>query len=169
MFKKFAIAIMVFFGVSLAAQAADLKIGVVNVQQLMAESPQGKKVMDELKKEFEPRRQKLEAKGKQGQELQQKLQRNGSVMSDAERQDSQKKLRDLKRELQVEGQSFQEDLQSARQDKVGKLQQEIGTQIQKYARDHKFDLIIPTNAAVYAGPSIDVTDAVMKELKAADK
>lgn len=167
MFKKFAIAIMVFFGVSLAAQAADMKIGVVDMQQILQESPQGKQAHDELNKDFAPRQQKLQAKQKQLKELADKLQRNGSVMSDAEREETQKKGRDLQRELQMEGQALQEDFNQERQDKLGKLQQEIVKQVQTYGRDNHFDLILTKGAAVYAGPESDVTAAVLKKMQAA--
>jgi len=169
MFKKVVFALALVFGVSLAAQAADLKVGVVNMQQLMAESPQGKKVMAEMKKEFGPRQQKLEAKQKQGQELQKKLQRNSSVMSKSERDETQKQLRDLQRELQVEGQSFQEDVQSERQEKLGGLQKVIMQAVQGYASENNYDLVLPSNASVYAGSSVDITDAVMKKMEAAAK
>lgn len=167
MFKKFAIGLLVFFGVSFAAQAADFKIGVVDMQQILQESPQGKQAQDELKKEFGPREQKLQAKQKQLKELADKLQRNGSVMSEAEREETQKKGRDLQRELQMESQALQEDYNQERQDKLGALQQEIVKQVQTYGRDNQFDLILAKGAAVYAGPGADVTAAVLKKMQAA--
>ncbi|SVD75066.1 uncharacterized protein METZ01_LOCUS427920, partial [marine metagenome] len=66
----------------------DLKVGVVNVQQLMQQAPQARVVMETLEEEFSPRDREISAKATEFQELQERVQRDLAVMGETERRNA---------------------------------------------------------------------------------
>ena len=73
-------------GVLVSGQAsAEIKIGVVNFQKLLEEAPQTKTAMQALENEFAPRRRELMTMQNDLKSREEKLQKEGAVMSEADR------------------------------------------------------------------------------------
>ena len=85
----------------LAAQqaSAENKIGVVNFQKLLEDAPQTKTAMAALETEFSPRRRDLLTMQNDLKARDEKLQREGAVMAEADRAKAEKTLRDEQREF----------------------------------------------------------------------
>lgn len=137
------------------------KIGVVNVQALLEESPQAKAASQALQEEFAPRQRELQAKQKELQAKQDKLTRDSAVMSDSERSTMEKELRNGERDLQSKGQAFQEELNSRRNEELGKLQARLLQEVQSFAKAGNFDLVVPANAVLFTKEALDVTAQVL--------
>ena len=67
------------------AADAEMKIGFVNGQRVINESPQAAKAKKKLEKEFEKRDQDLQKMAKQLQGMQENLDKNAVTMSEADR------------------------------------------------------------------------------------
>jgi outer membrane protein len=70
---------------ALPALAAEPKIGVVEFQRLIIESPQGKAAMESMRAEFAPRERTLQAQGQAVKAKEEKLQKDGATMSEEQR------------------------------------------------------------------------------------
>jgi len=69
-----------------AAHAADnARVGYVNVQYLVDNSPQAEAASADLERKFGPQQEELQKQKQEFQRLQQKLQKDGLVMSENER------------------------------------------------------------------------------------
>src|SRR5471030_1811230 len=79
--------------------SAEIKIGVVSFQKLLEEAPQTKTVMTALDAEFAPRRRELLAMKNDLKTREEKLQKEGALMSEAERVKAEKGFRDEEREF----------------------------------------------------------------------
>ena len=78
-----------------AGQAsAEIKIGVVNFQKLLEDAPQTKAAMQTLENEFGPRRRELLTMQNDLKAKDEKLQKEGAVMAEADRAKAEKTLRD---------------------------------------------------------------------------
>ena len=145
--------------------AKELKIGYVNSQRVIAESPQAKRVSKALEKEFLPRKKKIEADQKKLRKLEENHSRDSSVMSETERGKLEKEIiakrRDIKRSLE----ELKEDINLRQNEAFGKLQRQILETIQTFGKDEGFDLLLPRNVLIYATDSIDVTDQIQRKLK----
>jgi outer membrane protein len=156
------VGLLVFAG---AAQAEGLKVGFVNVSRLISESPQATTAMEALQEEFAPRQREVVAMQTDLQERQEIIQRDLEVMGPEERRNAERDMRRDERELQRSQQEFQEDINLRRNESLGKLQRELLRQVQTYAADQGYDLIV-SEGVLYASTGIDITEQVLTGLKA---
>jgi outer membrane protein len=142
------------------------EVSYVDMQRVLEESEVGKKVQEDLRKEFEPTAQSL---GKEEQEirtLQETLARDAPLMS---KDQVTKKEEELKKRIE----SYQKDAGKAQQELM-KVQQERAREIlgpaQKavtaVAKQKKLSMVVERsmNGILYMDDSRDITEAVIKEM-----
>lgn len=150
---------------SLPASAQELRVGVVNIQALMEQAPQTKAAMDALQEEFAPRQREFVAKQKEFEDLQTKAQKDFAVMGETERNNAEKELRDLQREVTRLQNEFREDLNLRQNEELGKLQRSLLKDIQDYAEQEGYDLIVG-DGVLYASSSVNITSSVLQAVEA---
>ena len=150
---------------SFAAQAQELKIGVVNVPALMQQSPQRQVAMDALQEEFAPRQREIVAKQKEFEDLGEKVQRDVAVMGETERRNAERDLRDLQREVARLQTEFQEDLNLRQNEELGNLQRLLLKEVQDYAQSSGFDLVVG-DGVLYASSAVNITENVLRAMEA---
>jgi outer membrane protein len=153
--------------VPLAAMSAELKVGVINVQRLLAEAPQAKVVAQGWKDEFGPRQAEIEKLQKDLRGRAEKLQRDGDTMTDGDRRAQEKALRDGQFDLDRKQKEFEADFNLRRNEDLSKLQGTLRQEVQAYARTANLDLVVSSEAALYANESLDVTSQVLASLQRA--
>jgi outer membrane protein len=141
------------------------KIGVVNVPRLLEESPQAKSAMQALQEEFSPRQREMAAQQKELKAKEEKLQRDGAVN---ERRNAEKELRDGQRDLARKQNEYIEDLNVRRNEELGKLQRSLLQEVQNYARQSGYDLVVG-DGVLYVNESLDITPQVLSALQARAK
>jgi outer membrane protein len=148
------------------AWAADPKIGVVDPQRLLQESPQGKAVQDSMRAEFAPRERTLQAQAQAIKAKQEKLQKDGATMTDEQRVRAEKDLRDGERDFERARGEFQDDITARRNEEYSRLQRTLGEEVRSYAKAQNFDVILSGEAVIYATPAYDITPAILTALQA---
>lgn len=148
------------------AQSDDLTIGVVNMQRVMEQAPQAQRVMSSLSEEFRPRQQELQQRQQELQEKRQTYQRDSSVMGEQERTALEREIRDQQRELQRLNQQLNEDFNIRRNEEVNALQQDLAEQIQAYAQEQGYDLVLLDTIAIHASEQADITGEVIDMIQA---
>lgn len=152
------------FALATPGQAAELKIGVINSQQLIAESPQAATLSKQLEEEFAPERRELMAQQNEIQSLQEKYQRDAEVMSESERSSMEQRIRDLGRDFQYRQRTVGEDFQRRQREELGKLQMELQQAINAFAEAEGYDLLLSEGVA-YRTDVLDVTDELLAHMK----
>ncbi|MEJ2687883.1 MAG: OmpH family outer membrane protein [Gammaproteobacteria bacterium] len=156
-------------GCSAAAPAfAQVKIGFVNTVKLMEQSPQAKAASARVEAEFAPREKKLVAAQKQVKQLEDKLNRNGAVMSKGERTKLQREIAKKKRDFSRGQDEFRQDLNIRRNEELSKLQHELYKAIVALAKEKHYDLVVG-DGAIYASDRVNITQEVLDRLKASYK
>lgn len=146
------------------AFAAEPRIGVVNMAQLLQQSPQAQQATEEMKKKFAGRQKELMAEQQQIENLQNQIKRNGVVMSAAQLQELQKKLDKLEQAYGRKQSDYLDDFNSQRNEKLGELQRDILKAVQEFAKSQNYNLIIG-EGVFYADRTVDVTDQVLAQLR----
>jgi len=164
-FYRLAIAFALVAFIAVPASAQETKIGVVNVQALMSNSPQTKAAMDALQEEFAPRQREILAKQKDYEDQATKFQKDAAVLGETERRNAEKSLRDLQRELTRLQNEFQEDLNLRQNEELGALQQALLKEIQDYAASESYDLVVG-DGVLYASSAVNITEAVLRAVEA---
>lgn len=151
-----------------ASYAADLKIGVVNAGAVLDKSPQKAAALARLEKEFSSRSKSLEAKHKALQAAQNKLNKDGAILSADERREKERDLLSDQRELQRLQDEYSEDLSIRRNEELRKLEKDIAETIVDLAKKESFDLVL-YQGVIFASDKVDLTDKVLEMLKAKAK
>jgi len=150
----------------MGAQAAhaEIKIGVVNFQRLLEEAPQTKSAMQDLENEFAPRRRELVTMQNDLKSREEKMQKEGAVMAEADRIKAEKTARDEQREFSRKAGEFQDDVSTRRNEELGKIQRFLVAEINTYSAAQGFDLVVG-ESVIYVKPAFDITAQVLEVLK----
>ena len=151
---------------ALPAMAAEPKIGVVEFQRLILESPQGKAAMESMRAEFAPRERTLQAQGQAVKAKEDRLQKDGATMSEEQRARAEKELRDGARDFERAKGEFQDDMNARRSEELSRLQRTIVEEVRNYGKAQGYDLILEQGAVVYNASASDITPAVLSALQA---
>ncbi len=146
------------------AQAADLKIGVVNLAQLVTASPQAQRARKSMEGKFSARKEELESKQEAFRADVERLKRDGQVMSEEAREKLEGQIRDQQRRLKLMQDEYNEDVTLAERKEMDGLREDIRAVIDQFAKDKGFDLILG-DAILFASEQVDVTDQVLERLK----
>jgi outer membrane protein len=144
------------------AAESDIKVGFVNGQRVINESPQAAKAKKKLEKEFEKRDQDLQKMAKQVQTVQENLEKNGLTMSESDRRNKEREFNDNNREFQRRQREFREDLNLRQNEEMAAIYERVNKVIKQVAESEKYDIIL--QEAVYVSPRIDLTEKVIKAL-----
>lgn len=152
--------LLAMFAAHVAAQG--LKIGYVNGLRIEKESALPAREIEQMKKEFAAREQRLQELQKQGMELQAELEKEGLTMGPAEKQAKEKRLAALSQQFEQLQRSVAEDLELRKSEARARFMAETTAIIQGIAEAGKYDLIV--QQAIYGSPQIDITEQVLKEM-----
>lgn len=157
------VAAMAFMSAPYAfAQDAGARIGAVNVDKVFNESNMAKQSEARLEKDFSKRQAELRDGIQKIKLAAEKLDKDGAVMSEAERTRRQRELSEQDRELQRKQREYNEDLNQRNFEERAKIAEKANLALKQVAEQKKLDVIIQDPA--YANPKIDVTDDVIKVL-----
>lgn len=149
--------------VGAAHAQSNLKIGVVNVAQLLEQAPQSAAVNDLLTREFQQRQSEILGLRQKLQTQTETFQRDSAVMGEDERVNLERQIRDGQRELQRTENEYLEDLNIRRNEEVGKLQRSLLQQVQAYARSAQYDIVL--SDVLYFSSAVDITAAVLASMQ----
>lgn len=156
------------------AQSAELQIGFVNPQAVLARMPEMRAVQQRIQNFAEQKQQELLAQDRAFQQAFAEYQSKAGVISEAANQREQERLAEMQQELIEAQQNAEEALQRRREELLGPLFQQIGTAIDAVAQNMGLSYVLNTTTStgdliiLYASEEFqakyDITEAVMKEL-----
>ncbi|MBC7370450.1 MAG: OmpH family outer membrane protein [Bdellovibrionaceae bacterium] len=145
------------------SQAAETKIGFVDMQKAIQATAAGKKAKTELEGEFNKKKKELEKKEADLKKMGEDLERKKAVLSEevlgkkqAEFQEEMMKYRDVVGKSQVEIQKKERDLTAPILEKMKKT-------IEKVAKEKGYSVVLENSAMVlFAAADSDLTAEVIK-------
>lgn len=158
-----ALILILCFALSLPLQAQELKIGFVNAARVLERSPQAEDARRKLEREFSPRDKSLVESQKELRGMEEKLARDGAVMSDTEKRKLEREVISRKRDIKRAQEEFREDLNIRRNETFDRLRRRVFEVITDIAKTEKFDLIV-SDGVVFASERIDITGKVIERL-----
>lgn len=156
----------VAFGVATAsAQAAGLKVAVVDYLALVQASPQAKAAIATLRSQFVPKQKHLQAEAKALKARQAKLQRNEATMTQDQVAQAELDLREKAEAFQQEQHKVEDALNNRRNELMSKVQKKLVGIVQDYARHHGYNLVLSSDGVIYSDGAFNITPAVLRQLK----
>ncbi len=147
-----------------ATVLAQGKIGAIRTADIVLQSPQFKAGAERMKAEFERRQNDLQANAKKFQEDVEKFQREADFMANDARANREKDLNSRRIDLGLQQRQLQEDMQNRDRELTEQMRDRINSVIVEVAKELKYDLVVQDPA--YAAESMDITEEVLKRLKA---
>jgi len=154
--------LMLFVLVAGPATAQQLRVGYVDMKQVLDNAPQVLAGREKLDLEFRPRNETIEFQERQVQAMEDRL-ALGDLAEDA-RIRLDRDLREMRRNVNRQKEDLRDELSFRRTEEVQKLEDQINQAVQEIARDSGYDLIL-SSPVIYADPSLDITQLILEQLK----
>jgi len=143
--------------------SAEIKVGYVQAERIMKESPQMLESSKKLEKEFSSRSAELQRMAKQINDQEASMNNDTSTTSEGDRRNKEQNLTNLKIEFQRKQRELNEDVNLRKNEELSGLQDRINKVITSISEAEGYDLVIYSGAA-YVGKKVDITDKVLKAL-----
>ncbi len=144
------------------AEAQQLRIGYVDMKQVLDTAPQVIAGRARLDQEFRARNDAIEMDEMRAAALEARIQQ-GDMSADSRLQ-SERELRDLRRNITRRKEDLRDELSFRRTEEVQSLEEQINVAVQEIAERNGFDLII-SSPVIYASPALDITDLILEQLE----
>lgn len=144
--------------------ANELKVGVIDLHEILDKTPQLKKINNDLKKQFGPQEEKIKKAQQNLQDEVKKLQRDNTVMSENDRKKLSEKIMKDRQELQQMSIDFQQKASAEQSKAMEKLLQQVQGVIKEVAQKNKLNLVLQKEGVPYFDENLSVTDQVVKSL-----
>jgi outer membrane protein len=144
------------------AMAQQLRVGYVDMKQVLDNAPQVLAGREKLDLEFRPRNETIEFQERQAQAMDDRLQR-GDLAEDA-RIRLDRELREMRRNVNRQKEDLRDELSFRRTEEVQKLEDQINQAVQEIARNNGYDLIL-SSPVLYADSTLDITQLILGQLR----
>lgn len=153
-------------GVS-AAQA--LRIGVIDMQQVLNQSQRGKAAKQKLDQERGARQKEVEGRQAELQKLQAELEKQAPVLSEQAKRERgealQRKVRDMRRMVEDANRDFEKRVQEMEME----ITRDILGVAQEYGKDQGLTLLMERSTLIHYASSVDVTAEIIKRFDGKQK
>lgn len=145
------------------ANAAEMKIGFVDIPYLIDEAPQAQAASNRLEREFAPRQEGIKAQKVVLAQLRKKLDGEDGELDGNERASVEREFRKTERRVKRDEQEFREELNIQKNQEFKQVRIYVLDAIASFAKEQDYDLII-SDGVLFANKNVDVTEQVLREL-----
>ena len=142
--------------------AQPIKIGVVDVQQVLNQSQRGQAVKQKLEQERVGRQKELDARQQELVKLQQEYEKQAPVLSEQAKREKkeavERRFRDARRVAEDANRDFEKKVREAEMETT----REIFAVIQEYGKDQGFSVVLERSSIVFGAAAVDVTADIIK-------
>ena len=153
-----------YLGAQSAPATSGSKIGVVDIQQAILSTAEGKEAIQDLQKKYQPRETEINQRQQDVQQMRDQLQKQMTTLSAEEQRRMNHELQEKQTVLQRLEQDAQSSFQYDRDTLMRTLGQKMVKVIDQYASTHGFALVIDGSQVpvYYAGKGVDITPEIVK-------
>jgi len=149
-----------------AAGPAPTKIAIINIQQAIASTKDGRKAAADLQAKFNPRRSALEKRQSDIQAMQDQLRRGGATMSEEAKTRMERDVENNTKSLQRDAQDLNDDVDQEN----GKLMNDIGSKmlqvIDQFAVQNGYAVVLDVSnqqtPVIWASASTEITGDIVQ-------
>ncbi len=143
------------------------RIGVIELGQVLKADPQMQALKKQLESQFKPRMDKMTALQTTLKADTDKMSRNASVMSAADKDALNEKISREQRDLTRMQQDYFQDAKAAQNEAMSKVLKRVDDVVAKVAKQQNLDLIFQRENVAYHSARVDITQAVIAQMKSA--
>jgi outer membrane protein len=145
-----------------------VSVAVINFDRAVAETPEGKDAISKLTAFGTERRNAIEGKLKQAEDMANRLRTQGRVMSDTARDQLSKDIDAAQTEIENLQEEAQNKLDQMRQQLLAPVEEKTARAVSTYANERGFKVVLDRSALreglVYVHDTADITSEIMRRL-----
>jgi outer membrane protein len=153
-------------GVCEAADTSTIKVAVVNVQQVLQQSPRVVSLSKKLETEFKGRQAKINDEQKVLQDKVDQFKKESPTMAQKERDNAQKKISAERSDLVKQVVVYQQDLQKKQGEIMQGILKDLNDIVSNIAKNQSYGLVLDSQAVIFAADGNDITKDVAKQFNA---
>jgi outer membrane protein len=142
-------------------------VAVADSQSAILATEVAKKTFEKLNADMKPQRDRLEQLRKDIAAIEEKFQKNASVMSDKDKRELQKQAEAKINEFKTLADAVQKRANEVQQDMLKKLIPKTEVVVEELRKAGNYDIIIEKKNVIFADPSVDLTKKITDKLNAA--
>jgi outer membrane protein len=157
---------MLFMLLATAAAPADFKVAFVDMQRALNDSNAGKRAKSEFRVEISRLQGRLQRQEQDVQSLKDELDRKGPLMRDEERRNLQDDYARKLRDFQNSYKDSKDELQQKDNEITGAIIRDLAYIVRNLGERGGYTVVLEKGSLLWASPSIDITDQVIREYNA---
>ncbi|MFK8011046.1 MAG: OmpH family outer membrane protein [Marinicellaceae bacterium] len=147
-----------------SAVNAEGKIGFVDMETLINNSPQIRAAQSSISQEFEVQYSDIEQKESDLKLLENRITKDGAIMTLSELSQLQERARILDRQVRRAKEDLKDAISIRNNQVLSTIQNELNDIVTQYAKDNGYDAIL-INAILYVSDEMDITQEILQILK----
>jgi len=151
-----------------AAQAA-VRIGIVDVQEVLLKSQKGQAVKQRLDQERAARQKDLDEKQQEVMKLQAELEKQAPLLSEQAKREKSEAIQRKTRDVVRVGEDANRDFEKRVREAEVEIGREIVGVVQEYGKDQGYTVILERGMVVFGAPAVDITAEVIKRYDSKQK
>jgi outer membrane protein len=157
------VALLLLLGAASGAAAEDVKIGIVDIEQALSSTDEGKAAREEISRKSREARAQLEPMMEQRKTLAEELQGKKYVLSDDALFQKQVQLAELENKIKSKAEELEGQLKIEQGKMLAPLQTKMQGIIDAIGKEQGFTLILSRNNpyVMYSRETLDITDMVI--------
>ncbi len=141
--------------------AGPSKVGVINIQEAIGTSNEGKKELEALNQRFAPKQNELKTQSEEIDSLTKQLEAQAAKLSDEERATRARTIEAKKKVFQRNFDDAKAEYQQAEQDIATRIYQKMAKVLEKFANERGYSAILdistPQSPVLWANPGTIIT------------
>ena len=147
-----------------STNAQSIKIGYINVEEVINSLSQYQHDNDSLIQQFEPKKQQLLDLFKHIELLKENLNNFDRSLNNETYQEELNKIKELEVSFQLETELWQQQLNQKKIESLQKIETMINLAIEEFATSEKYDLILYQNAA-FVSDQVNITNKIISKIE----
>ena len=157
-------ALCVFLTASIAA--AEMKLAVLNIQDVLTKSSAGLAAKDKIEKRMKDLKASLDSDKQQLISFQEEMKKKASVWSEDKKQEQLLEFQKKRRDLEAKQDNANMEMKNLQDRYLAPIMKELENIVREVAKSNGYSLVLPSNAVLYFDNSVDLTADVTKSLNA---
>jgi outer membrane protein len=163
--QRFTFSVMMVITLALLGAAtahAEVRLAYVDIQRALNDCNAGKKAKAAFRVRVERLQGQLERQQQEVQALKNELQQKGPLMQPDQRQNLVDKYNTKLRDFQDNYKNSRDELQQKDNEITGSIVRDLATVVRQVARKDGYTMVFEKGSLLWAQPSIDITDQVIR-------
>lgn len=143
---------------------AEMKIAVVDVNEAVGQTQEARVFLERVQGELKPDQDRIRELTAEKSRIEERVERDGEVMSSAERVKLSEEYERVTSDLQYQAESYQKSLNRRRNELFREMGPRVQAALNEIIEADGFDMVVPAGAVIYANPEHDITARLAERL-----